>query len=404
MLSQQTIDIVKSTVPALEAHGKEITTKFYEKLFENHPELLNVFNHANQKKGRQQTALANTVLAAAKHIDELEVLLPAVKQIGSKHRSLAVKPEHYPIVGENLLAAIKDVLGDAATDEILNAWAEAYGEIANVFIGIEKEMYKEAETQQGGWKDFASFTVKRKEKESSMVTSFYFVRTDEKELPTFKPGQYISVRVKPEGEEYTMIRQYSLSDAPGQNHYRISVKREASTPEGKVSNYLHDFVKEGDIVEITAPAGDFVLDSEKTSPVTLIGGGVGVTPLMSMLKTIASQQPNRDTTFIQAAESAEVQAFKDEIQQTVEAMESARSFTFLSSGPVQEDKRIRLGRIDENALKAILYPVEGDFYICGPAPFMRAMSDHLKALGAKEEQIHYEFFGPALPLGDVQPL
>ncbi|NQD67191.1 nitric oxide dioxygenase, partial [Bacillus haikouensis] len=134
MLSQKTIDIVKSTAPVLEVKGTEITSVFYKNLFAAHPELLNIFNHVNQKKGRQQTALANTVYAAAQHIDQLEALLPAVKQIAHKHRSLGVKPEHYPIVGEHLLGAIKEVLGDAATDEIIQAWADAYGVIAGVFI------------------------------------------------------------------------------------------------------------------------------------------------------------------------------------------------------------------------------------------------------------------------------
>ena len=147
MLSQQTINIVKSTVPVLEVHGVAITTTFYKNLFEAHPELLNIFNHANQAKGRQQTALANTVYAAAVHIDNLAAIIPVVKQIGQKHVSLGIKPEHYPIVGEHLLGAIKEVLGDAATDEIINAWAEAYGVIADAFISVEEEMYVATESK-----------------------------------------------------------------------------------------------------------------------------------------------------------------------------------------------------------------------------------------------------------------
>src|SRR5690606_5710012 len=125
-----TIAIIKSTVPVLETHGQAVTKRFYQRLFEAHPELLNIFNHANQRQGRQQAALANSVYAAAANIENLSAILPVVRQIGHKHRSLGVKPEHYPIVGENLLAAMKDVLGDAATPEILDAWAEAYGVIA----------------------------------------------------------------------------------------------------------------------------------------------------------------------------------------------------------------------------------------------------------------------------------
>ena len=111
-------------------------------MFSKHPELLNIFNHPNQKQGSQQTALANTVYAAAANIDNLAAIIPVVKQIATKHQSIGNFTEHYPIVGENLLAAIKDVLGDAATDEIIKAWAEAYGVIADAFIGIEMKCTK----------------------------------------------------------------------------------------------------------------------------------------------------------------------------------------------------------------------------------------------------------------------
>ena len=131
MLSPQTIKIVKETAPILEKHGVEITTHFYKRMFAHHPELLNLFNHANQKQGRQQTALANAVYAAALHIDRLETILPVVEQIAHKHRSLGVLPEQYPIVGENLLHAIKEVLGDAATEEI--PWGEAYRSNASLY-------------------------------------------------------------------------------------------------------------------------------------------------------------------------------------------------------------------------------------------------------------------------------
>lgn len=194
-------------------------------MFSNHPELLNIFNHANQQKGRQQTALANAVLAAAKHIDELEAILPAVKLIAHKHRSLGIKPEQYPIVGENLLAAIKEVLGDAATDEILSAWEEAYQEIANVFIKVEKELYEEAENQKGGFRDFKEFEIIKKVPESSLITSFYLKPKDGVPVPSYLPGQYITVRLRIPGDQYLSNRQYSLSCGPFHDYFRISVKK-----------------------------------------------------------------------------------------------------------------------------------------------------------------------------------
>ena len=142
MLSQKTIDIVKSTVPALKEHGLEITTVFYKTMLKNNPEVKGMFNMDKQESGAQPKALAMTVLAAAQNIDNLEVLLPAVKKIGQVHVNTNVKPEHYPIVGKNLLIAIKEVLGDAATEEVLNAWGEAYEVIAKVFIDVEKDIYE----------------------------------------------------------------------------------------------------------------------------------------------------------------------------------------------------------------------------------------------------------------------
>lgn len=141
MLDERTIEIVKSTVPALKAHGLEITKTFYKTMFENNPEVKHFFNMDRQANGEQPKALAMVVLAAAENIDNLTALLPAVKKIGARHCEVGIKPEHYPIVGENLLKAIKIVLGDAATDEVIEAWGKAYGVISEVFIKVEEEIY-----------------------------------------------------------------------------------------------------------------------------------------------------------------------------------------------------------------------------------------------------------------------
>ncbi|ATD56084.1 globin domain-containing protein [Clostridium chauvoei] len=142
MLDTKTIDIIKSTVPSLKAHGLEITQTFYKTMFENNPEVKTLFNMDRQNSGEQPKALAMTILAAAQNIDNLEALIPAVRKIGEKHCDKLIKAEHYPIVGSNLLISIKKVLGDAATDEVINAWGKAYEVIAEVFIKIEKEIYE----------------------------------------------------------------------------------------------------------------------------------------------------------------------------------------------------------------------------------------------------------------------
>ncbi|SEM72660.1 nitric oxide dioxygenase [Mesobacillus persicus] len=397
MLNEKTIEIIKSTVPELEKHGKDITSHFYQRMFSNHPELLNIFNHANQRQGRQQTALANVVYAAAANIDNLGAIIPVVKQIGEKHRALGILPEHYPIVGENLLAAIKEVLGDAATDEIIDAWAEAYGVIADAFIGIEAEMYKEAKEQEGGWEGFRSFVVANKIKESDVITSFYLKPEDGNEIASYQPGQYLTVKVQPEGENYTHIRHYSLSDAPGKDFYRISVKRE---DKGVVSNYLHQSLQEGDKILASVPAGDFVLEAKET-PAVLISGGVGLTPMVSMAKTIVEQQPEREVTFIHGALNSSVHALKEEIAQLATDNKNVNNFVAYSE-PTSEDRAAKNydkeGFIDLAWLKSVVPSNQADFYFCGPLPFMQIVYRSLKEWGVPAENIHFEFFGPASQL------
>ncbi|MGF7048535.1 nitric oxide dioxygenase [Paenibacillus sp. DS2015] len=396
MLDPHIIEIIKSTVPVLQVHGKSITTAFYGMLFENHPELLNIFNHANQRQGKQQAALANAVIAAAANIDQLENILPVVKQIAVKHRALGVLPEHYPIVGETLLSAIQQVLGDAATPEIMDAWAQAYGIIADAFIGIEGEMYREVAEAPGGWSGFRNFVVSQKVKESELITSFYLSPQDGGAISSYLPGQYITVRVQPEGEQYTHIRHYSLSTASGQPYYRISVKREdeaVNKPAGIVSTYLHEAVDVGNVLEVSTPAGVFTLDQGIDIPVVLISGGVGLTPMVSMLETLATEQPEREVTYIHAAINGRLHAMKGLINELVQCHHHLKSYVCYES-PVEGDVYDKSGYIDLAWLQEVADP-NADFYFCGPTPFMSAIYKILLEWNVPEERIHFEFFGPA---------
>lgn len=389
MLSQKAIDIVKSTAPILADRGVDITTVFYKNLFIAHPELLNFFNHANQKQGRQQTALANTVYAAALHIDNLGVLIPAVKQIAQKHRSLGIKAEHYPIVGKYLLLAIKEVLGDAATEEIIQAWADAYGIIADVFIQMENEMYKEAAEQENGFSEFKNFKIVDKVIESDIITSFYLQPEDNSAVPTFIPGQYITVRLTIPGETYLLNRQYSLSQAPNQETYRISVKKETEmSPNGKASVYLHQDGQIGDIIEVSSPAGDFYIDLESTRPVALISGGVGITPMMSMLDTIAKTSPTRPVTFLHGSRNKALHPFDNDVRELMSTMEDLTYLTLYSDDNQMLTKEILADKVLSNS----------DIYVCGPVPFMKAIIQSLYDLGFEEGHVHYEFFGPSVAL------
>ncbi|CAM3769589.1 NO-inducible flavohemoprotein [Mesobacillus zeae] len=392
-MDQKTIDIIKSTVPVLEEHGEKITTVFYKRMFEDHPELLNIFNHANQKQGRQQRALASTVYAAAQYIDNLGAILPAVRVIAHKHRSLGIKPDQYPIVGKYLLIAIKEVLGVTASDDVIEAWAKAYGMIADAFIGVEAEMYQEA-----GWEGFKNFIVARKEKESEHITSFYLKPEDGSKPAPFVAGQYISIMLEMENETFTHIRQYSLSAAPGRDHYRITVKKENSNsnPDGVVSNYLHDKIEEGMILKLSAPAGDFVIDLKGSNPVVLISGGVGLTPMVSMLQAVVEAQPERKVSFIHAASNGQLHALADEVR-AYAAKGNVSNYVFYDS-PNEDDREA--GRFDEEGfvtkewLEEHVHLTDSDVYFCGPVPFMKSIHSSLRELGVPHANIHFEYFGP----------
>lgn len=220
-LTPEQVKLIKATVPILKEHGITITTRFYNNMISEHTELREIFNTANQVTGHQPKALAMAVLAYAEHIDDLGALSPAVELICHKHASLYIRPEQYDIVGKHLLAAMGEILGFGLTPEILDAWTAAYGQLAAIMIGRERQLMDDAQ----GWTDWKEFVIKDKVQESSVITSFYLVPKDRKPLSPFKPGQYISIMTEVPHLSHRQARQYSLSDAPCVDYYRISVKR-----------------------------------------------------------------------------------------------------------------------------------------------------------------------------------
>ncbi|WP_027856299.1 NO-inducible flavohemoprotein [Marinobacterium jannaschii] len=396
----ETIAIVKQTVPLLEAHGVALTTHFYKLLFAENPELQHVFNMASQANGRQQSTLAASILAYAANIEKLQELGPMVNRIAAKHFSLDVQPEHYPIVGRNLLKAIREVAGEeVATDAVLEAWGEAYGALADILIGAEDSLYQEAADAEGGWRGFKPFNVVRKEVQSSEISSFYLQPEDGAPLPAFRGGQYISVKITPAEGAYEEIRQYSLSDCAGHDALRISVKREpapaADLPAGTASNYLHDHISTGDSLLLHAPTGDFCLADESEAPVVLISGGVGVTPLLSMLNELVMQGKSRQVNWIHGTRNRDTHAFAAHIRSLSADLDWLDSKVFYENGDnaTEGTDYDQLGYIDLATLQSC--PAEAEFYYCGPQPFMAAIEKLLDQCDIPAARRHSEVFGPS---------
>jgi nitric oxide dioxygenase len=212
MLSASDRAIVKSTVPLLESGGEALITHFYKMLLDRYPQVRPLFNQAHQASGDQPRALANGVLMYARHIDQLDQLGDLVAKIINKHVALQILPEHYPLVGECLLESIRQVLGaEIATDEVITAWGNAYGQLADILIGAEKTIYDEKAQAVGGWRGAREFRVVAKTRESSEITSFYFAPADGQPILQFTAGQYIGLQLQVEGEE--IRRNYSLATA-----------------------------------------------------------------------------------------------------------------------------------------------------------------------------------------------
>lgn len=393
-LSAQTIQIVKATAPVLESHGLAIVHRMYERMFENRMirELFNQSHHGDS--GSQPKALAAAIIAYARNIDQLAALAPTVERIAQKHVGLQILPEHYPYVADALLGAIKDVLGDAATGEVLAAWGEAYWFLANILIGREKQLYHETETSPGGWTGWRDFVVAEKRRESDIITSFVLKPKDGKPVMRHRAGQYLTFLLDVPGHA-PVKRNYSISSAPGEDHYRISVKRE---PQGLASNWLHEHAELGSVLKVVPPAGEFFVSERLERPIVLLSGGVGLTPMISMAKAVAASNAGVEVHYVHGTQDGSTHAMKGEVRDLVARHDNINATIFYLE-PRHEDRGgddyDHAGLITPEWLDANTPIATADYFVCGPRPFLKAFVAGLSLAGVPSSRIHYEFFGPA---------
>lgn len=392
MLDAQTIATVKATIPLLVETGPKLTAHFYDRMFAHNPELKEIFNMSNQRNGDQREALFNAIAAYASNIDNLAALLPAVEKIAQKHTSFQIKPEQYNIVGSHLLATLDEMFSPG--QEVLDAWGKAYGVLANVFIHREAQIYSEHATKMGGWEGTRPFRIVEKTPRSALITSFEFEPVDGLPVADYQPGQYLGVWIKPEGFLHQEIRQYSLTRKANGKGYRIAVKREDG---GQVSSWLHNHAVVGDEVHLAAPAGDFFMAVDATTPVTLISAGVGQTPMLAMLDTLAQVNHSAQVNWFHAAENGDVHAFADEIATMTTGLPRFNAHTWYRLPTDTDRTNARFdseGLMDLTLHEGLFSAPEMQFYVCGPVAFMQFAAKQLVELGVNKDNIHYECFGP----------
>ena len=270
------------------------------------------------------------------------------------------------------------------------------------------EVKQEQLTQEAAattWSGFRKFRVRRISDEARDIKSFYLVPHDGKPFPRFQPGQYLTFSLKRREIEKPLIRCYSLSDSPFQNdHYRISIKRLDPPPDtaniepGLSSNFFHREVAEDDIVDVKAPSGNFTLDLSRNKPVVLIGGGIGVTPMLSMLEGICETDSGRECWLFYGIRTSDEYIMRDRIKGLAAQNKNVHAEICISQ-PNTEDVEGRdynyKGRVTLELLKSKLTSNNYEFYICGPGAMMEALTSGLKEWGVPDTDINFESFGPA---------
>jgi ferredoxin-NADP reductase len=253
------------------------------------------------------------------------------------------------------------------------------------------------------WSGWRPFRVAAVVDEAHDVKSFYFSPVDGRPLAAYAPGQYLTFRFPLPGIDTPLVRCYSLSDRPRQDYYRSTIKRIASPaakriPPGRGSSYFHDAVRVGDVLQVRAPAGTFLIDPLATEPIVLIGGGIGVTPLMAMLESVAHAGRRRDVYSLFGFRNSAEHPFKARLAQLAEDRPEFH-IQVCYSAPAAHDVLFKdyhyRGRWTIDRIRAVLPSNNYHFYVCGPAGFMETLVPALWEWGVPEPHVHFEAFGPA---------
>ena len=396
MISQPALTIVRDTLPVIGSAIGDITPIFYERMFTARPDLLrDLFNRGNQAQGEQQKALAGAIAAYASLLvsEDAPNIDAMMSRIANKHASLGITEDQYPIVYEHLFAAIGEVLGDAATAEVVDAWTEVYWDMADTLISAERELYADHDVEPGDvWSEL---TVVQRRQESPHTISLVLARADGGALPQARPGQYISVQVQlPDGAR--QIRQYSLTRATSRESWAVTIKAEpgraeADIPAGEVSNFIHGNVFEGDTIRASLPYGDLVVEDAE-APLLLVSAGIGCTPILGALNDLVSKESSREVTVLHADQSMAAHAHRQEMAQLVAQLPGARMHHWYEQlGARATSETVHEGFLD---LAEVDVPADAQVYLCGPPPFMQAVRRGLDALDVPESNIHFEVFGP----------
>lgn len=311
------------------------------------------------------------------------------------------------IVGLVVVRLLQSVSSAAQTLAVSRERSQKSLQLLDTQIAAAQALRVQNEAQKMHWNGYRKFRVSRKVIEARDVCSFYLEPHDRKPLPQYLPGQFVTFRFHlpdaDSGKMKSVVRCYSLSDAPREDYFRITVKRVIDSTPGKehrglISNYLHDHIIEGDLLDLQAPRGDFALEPDDSRPVVLIGGGVGVTPVLSMANALIEHGSQSDIWFFYGVRCGEDHAMREHLRNLSQKHENFH-LRVCYSCPADRDcdgeDYDYEGHISVDLIRETVKVTNFDFYICGPAPMMDSIVSGLKDWGVPDDQIHMEAFGPA---------
>ena len=312
------------------------------------------------------------------------------------------------LIGSALIAlvAVQVILG-TVTSVLALSRQRKQNSLSDLFMmeRIEAARARRERESQNAWNGFRKFVVRQKIEEAKGTASFYLEPHDGKPLPAFKPGQFLTFRLDVPDEPKPVIRCYSLSDGPRSDRYRVTIKRVPAprkvpdAPPGLISNFFHDHIHEGDILDVRAPSGHFFMDTQAKPSAVLIAGGVGITPMVSMLRAIADSGSERQAVLFYGVRNGGDHALKAELKELSSNNRNIRIVTCYS-GPrdgqdVKGQDYDEACRVSVDVMKEYLKTSNHRYFMCGPPPFMQSVTDQLGEWGVPADDIFSEAFGPA---------
>src|SRR5215469_10382459 len=295
------------------------------------------------------------------------------------------------------LEGLRRIVGVAALPD---DWRDYFKEQIN---RVRADIQRPSTYPSPAWLGFSPFSLHEKMRESENVASFHLIPEDGRPLPPYLPGQYLTVRLAISGVERPVVRSYSLSDAARPDRYRLTIKRigprpgETRAKAGLVSSHFHDRLAVGDRIEAKAPAGAFTIDlKQHDRPLVLIGGGIGITPLLSMLNAIVAAESPREVWLLFGVRDGREYIMRTHLETVARAHTNVHLHVFYSRpNGAMDDPSIHTGHIDLAAMQQLIPSTAFDFYVCGPSAMMDSVTRDFEAWGVPTDRVHTEAFGPA---------